>query len=237
MTPDIAPPSIKLLVGESRAAWAYGRYLLRGLEHKKLPLGKRQPVIVLPGFGASDRSTRPLRMALGKLGYSVYGWAQGTNLGMNSKRKNLLVTQLQEIGARHQQPVALVGWSLGGVFARELARAFPDLVSQVFTLGSPINGDPDANNVSTLFSWFNPNRPPTDRDAFNQRIAAPPVPCTAIFTREDGIVAWQCSQEESGPMTENVEVQGTHVGLPWNPQVLAAIAERLPRSPLPGDLP
>ena len=169
-------------------------------------------MLVLPGFGASDVSTRPLRRALSKLGYNVYGWAQGTNTGINSKRKNLLVTHLQAISARHGQPVALVGWSLGGVFARELARAFPDQVSQVFTLGSPINGDPEAN-------------------------AAPPVPCTAIFTRQDGIVAWQCSQEEEGPLTENVEVQGTHVGLPWNPQVLAAIAERLARSPLPGDLP
>ncbi len=237
MTTTIAPPSIKLLLGESRAAWAYGRYLLRGLGHRQLPLGKGQPVLVVPGFGASDASTRPLRRALNKLGYNVYGWAQGTNLGMNSERKSLLVTQWQAINTRHGQPVALVGWGLGGVFARELARAFPDQVSQVFTLGSPINGDPEANNVSTLFNLFNPNRPPADRDAFNQRIAAPPVPCTAIFTREDGIVAWQCSQEEEGPMTENVEVQGTHVGLPWNPLVLAAIAERLPRTPLPGELP
>ncbi|MCG8394631.1 MAG: alpha/beta hydrolase [Pseudomonadales bacterium] len=235
MTSTITPPSLGLLLGESRAALAYGRYLLRGLGHRQLPVGQGQPVLVLPGFGASDVSTRPLRRALGKLGYSVYGWAQGTNLGMNRKRKGMLVSQLQAIHTRHGQPVALVGWSLGGVFARELARAFPDLVSQVFTLGSPINGDPEANNVTTLFNLFNPNRPPPDRAAFEQRIPAPPVPCTAIYTREDGIVAWQCSLEEAGPLTENVEVQGTHVGLPWNPQVLAAIAERLARCPEKGN--
>ena len=148
---------------------------------------------------------------------------------MNSKRKAMLVSQLQAIQTRHGQPVALIGWSLGGVFARELARAYPDRVSQVFTLGSPINGDPEANNVTTLFNLFNPKRPPPDREAFEARIPAPPVPCTAIFTRQDGIVSWQCSQEEDGPLTDNVEVQGTHVGLPWNPQVLAAIAERLAR--------
>ena len=125
--------------------------------------------------------------------------------------------------------------TLGGVFARELARAYPERVSQVFTLGSPINGDPEANNVTALFNLFNPRRPPPDRAAFEARIPAPPVPCTAIFTKQDGIVSWQCSQEEDGPLTDNVEVQGTHVGLPWNPQVLAAIAERLARCPETGN--
>ena len=214
MTDKPSAPSLGLLLGESRAMLAYGRYLLRGLGHRQLPAGRGQPVLVLPGFGASDVSTRPLRRGLSRLGYSVYGWAQGTNLGMNSKRKAMLVSQLQAIQTRHGQPVALIGWSLGGVFARELARAYPERVSQVFTLGSPIN----------------PRRPPPDREAFEARIPAPPVPCTAIFTKQDGIVSWQCSQEEEGPLTDNVEVQGTHVGLPWNPQVLAAIAERLARS-------
>ncbi len=229
MTDTFSPPALKLLLGESRAAVAYGRYLLQGLGTGALPRGDGQPVLVLPGFGASDVSTRPLRRGLGRLGYSSYGWAQGTNLGMNRKRKALLVTQLQAIHARHGQPVALVGWSLGGVFARELARVFPDQVSQVFSLGSPINGDPDANNVSALFRLFNPQRQNPDRDAFRERITPPPVRCTAIYTREDGIVSWPCCLENAGPLTENVEVQGTHVGLPWNPQVLAAIAERLAR--------
>ena len=136
-----------------------------------------------------------------------------------------------------------VGWVVDVQRRKGLSRFHPASTDsagwaiQILMLADAINGDPEANNVSTLFNLFNPNRPPADRDAFNQRIAAPPVPCTAIFTREDGIVAWQCSQEEEGPMTENVEVQGTHVGLPWNPLVLAAIAERLPRTPLPGELP
>ena len=235
MTDKPSAPSLGLLLGESRAMLAYGRYLLRGMGHRQLPAGSGQPVLVVPGFGASDASTRPLRRALTRLGYNVYGWAQGTNLGMNSKRKAMLVSQLQAINTRHGQPVALIGWSLGGVFARELARAYPERVSQVFTLGSPINGDPEANNVTTLFNLFNPRRPPPDREAFEARIPAPPVPCTAIFTKQDGIVSWQCSQEEDGPLTDNVEVQGTHVGLPWNPQVLAAIAERLARCPETGN--
>jgi len=229
MNNKLSPPAIGLLLGESRAMLSYGRYLVRGLGHRQLPTGNGQPVLVLPGFGASDVSTRPLRRSLGRLGYSSYGWAQGTNTGMNSKRRDMLVTQLHAIHARHGQPVTLVGWSLGGVFARELARVFPERVSQVFTLGSPINGDPEANNVSALFKLFNPKHQNPDREAFFERIPAPPVPCTAIYTRQDGIVSWQCCLENDGPMTENVEVTGTHVGLPWNPQVLAAIAERLAR--------
>ncbi|KGD64858.1 hypothetical protein Y5S_01766 [Alcanivorax nanhaiticus] len=229
MTEKLSPPALSLLLGESRAMLAYGRYLLKGLDHRRLPLGNGQPVLVLPGFGASDVSTRPLRRGLARLGYTSYGWAQGTNTGMNRQRREMLVTQLQAIHARHGQPVALVGWSLGGVFARELARVFPDQVSQVFTLGSPINGDPDANNVSALFRLLNPKHRNPDREAFFDRINAPPVYCTAIYTRQDGIVSWQCCLENDGPLTENVEVTGTHVGLPWNPQVLAVIAERLAR--------
>lgn len=229
MTDTLSPPALRLLLGESRAMLAYGRYLLKGLDHKRLPAGNGQPVLVLPGFGANDVSTRPLRRGLTRLGYTSYGWAQGTNTGMTRQRREMMVTQLQAIHARHNQPVTLVGWSLGGVFARELARVFPDQVSQVFTLGSPINRDPDANNVSALFRLFNPRHRNPDRDAFFDRIPAPPVPCTAIYTRQDGIVSWQCCLENDGPMTENVEVSGTHVGLPWNPQVLAVIAERLAR--------
>lgn len=230
-SPTIAPPSLKLLLGESRALLAYGRYLMKGMDRSQLPRGEGQPVLVLPGFGASDVSTRPLRRALTKLGYCVYGWAQGTNLGMNQQRRELLFSQLEMIHARHGQGVALVGWSLGGVFARELARLKPELVSQVFTMGSPINGDPDGNNVSSLFRLFNPGKMPSDRQAFEARIPAPPVRCTAIYTRQDGIVAWRCCLENETPSTENVEVQGTHVGMPCNPQVLAAIAERLARCP------
>ncbi|MDX1804760.1 MAG: alpha/beta hydrolase [Alcanivorax sp.] len=227
--PHSAPP-LSLLLGESRAVLSYGRYLLRGLGHRQLPQGEGQPVLVLPGFGASDVTTRPLRRSLAKLNFTSYGWAQGTNLGMNRRRRELLVTQLQAIATRHGQPVALVGWSLGGVFARELARAFPDRVSHVFTLGSPINGDPEANNVSTLFSLFNPRRAKPDMEAFRKRIQAPPVPCTAVYTKQDGIVSWPCSLEDESDNTENVEVTGTHVGLTWNPQVLAVIAERLART-------
>ena len=101
------------------------------------------------------------------------------------------------------------------MFARELARAYPEQVSQVFTLGSPINRDPEANNVTALFKLFNPNRQDPDHDAFQARIAPPPVPCTAIYTRDDGIVSWPCCLENDGPNTDNVEVAGTHVGLPW----------------------
>lgn len=228
MEDPVSAPPLRLLLGESRAALSYGRYLLRGLGHNKLPRGQGEPVLVLPGFAASDVTTRPLRRSLSKLNYRVYGWAQGTNLGLKQRGRELLVAHLQAIAEWHGQPVNLVGWSLGGVFARELARAHPQQVQQVFSLGSPISGHPNANNVTTVFSLFNPKaRQEPDMEAFRKRAVAPPVPCTAIYTRQDGIVAWPCSREAQADNTENVEVTGTHVGLPWNPQVLAVIADRL----------
>jgi hypothetical protein len=101
-------------------------------------------------------------------------------------------------------------------------------VRRLFTLGSPINLRPDANNMMALFRLMNAGRPVRlDLEGFRRRITPPPVPCTAIYTREDGIVAWPCCLEPEAEHTENVEVRGTHMGLPYNPAVIRAIAERL----------
>ena len=142
----------------------------------QLPRGNGEPVLVLPGFGASDVSTRPLRKGLAQLGYTSYGWAQGTNLGMNRKRKSLLVSQLQAIHTRHG--TGGVGGLESGWGVCELARAFPEQVSQVFTLGSPINRD---RKPTRLFKLFNPNRQNPDHDAFQARITPPPVPAGDLY--------------------------------------------------------
>ena len=226
--PDIQAPPLHLLALEARVLAEMPWFVLRSLSIRGMPRGDGHPVMVVPGFGAGDLATLPLRSALRRLGYATYGWDLGTNLGMRPSVKNALTQRLQKLGSEHQSPVSLIGWSLGGVFVREMARHQPQLVRRVFTLGSPINGRPDANNMQTLFRLANRGKPVNlDWEGFRKRCTPPPVPCTAIYSKTDGIVAWQCAMEAAAANTECAEVRGSHFGLVVNRQVLRVIAERL----------
>jgi pimeloyl-ACP methyl ester carboxylesterase len=225
-----AAPSALLMVLEGRALAEFAAHRLRWTFLRDLPRGDRHPVLIVPGFGASDAATAPLRRVLERLGYNAYGWDQGRNLGMRPPIKEGLRTRLHKLHERHQAKVSLIGWSLGGVFVREMARHAPQYVRRVITLGSPINGHPGANNLMGLFKLINRGKPVNlDLEGFRRRIVAPPVPCTAIYTRRDGIVSWECCLEDQAPNTENIEVSGSHLGLPYNPQVIRVIADRLAR--------
>lgn len=210
------------------------------------PRGDGHGVIVYPGFMGSDLSTAPMRRLLRWLGHDVHGWEQGRNLGPQPAVMDEALTRIRALAARHGQPVSLVGWSLGGVYARELAKLAPDAVRQVVSLGSPfvmhsgdgsdthtgeLIGDPAAaTNAKRLFDYVNRGKPrmtPT-RDAMRQ---PPPLPTTSIYSRSDGIVAWQCSIEITSPLTENIEVPASHVGLGVNPWALYALADRLAQKP------
>ncbi len=229
--PDIKAPSPRLLALEARVFAEIPLFLLRNLKVDELPRGDGHAVLVVPGFGANDLATLPLRRALNRLGYAAHGWGLGTNLGMRPTVKNALGQRLSKLAAETQRPVSLIGWSLGGVFVREMARHQPQLVRHVFTLGSPINGRPDANNMLALFRLANRGKPVNlDWEGFNKRRVAPPVPCTAIYSKSDGIVAWQCCLEDAASNTECAEVRGSHFGLVVNRQVLAVVADRLARS-------
>lgn len=229
---SIAAPSKLLLLLEGRAFAEFGTMMLTLPWLRKLPRGDGHAVMLVPGFGTTDGSMQPMRRLLQMLGYKVYGWGLGRNLGMRKGMREKLAARLQDIHLRHDdRKVTLIGWSLGGVFVREMARAQPQLVRRVITLGSPINGHPNANNVDGLFRFANRKNPPKlDWDSFQRRRTAPPVPCTAIYSKTDGVVAWKCSLEEPAPNTENVEVFSSHFGLGVNPQVLKVIAERLAKA-------
>ena len=226
---DIRAPAPHLLALELRVFAELPLFALRRLPLQRLPRGDGHPVMVVPGFGAGDFATRPLRRALAALGYTAYGWEQGLNLGMRPPIKAALAQRLERLSSKHAAPLSLIGWSLGGVFVREMARRQPGLVRRVFTLGSPIAGRPDANNMGTLFRIANAGKPvKLDWEGFRKRITPPPRPCVAIYTKTDGIVAWRCCLEPEAPNTENVEVRGSHFGLVFNRAVLRALAERLP---------
>lgn len=180
---------------------------------RRLPSGDGHPVLVLPGFIASDRSTAPLRTLLRRLGYRTYGWGLGSNMGPSPDVLAGLVERLDRAHDRRREPVSIIGWSLGGVYARELARARAALVRQVITLGSPIR---DAHAAAAGRDFSRPL----------------PVPSTSIYTRTDGVVPWRSSLIERTSNSENVRVEGSHCGLGFNAAAIVVIADRLAQ---PGD--
>jgi len=214
---------------EARVLAELPRFLLatRRLEH--LPRGDGHAVVVVPGWGLDDTPTLPMRLALGRIGYAVHGWGLGRNIGRRPELVAALDARLRELADTYRGPVSLVGWSLGGVVAREAARRQPAVVRRVVSLGSPINGDPTANNVTTLLRLVGRDRASLDRKRFDERRVPPPVACVAVHTKTDGVVAWRCSLEDEAPNTHNVEVRGSHAGLIVNVQVLAVLADHLRR--------
>jgi len=227
-TADATPPSLPLLLLEGRALAEYGALLLSWPLLRFLPRGDGHSVLVLPGFGGSDLSTAPLRRALASLGYDAHGWGLGRNMGMRHSLRAEL-DRLIETLHRERGKVSLIGWSLGGIYARELARAMPARVRRVITLGSPLNHHPRANNADRLYRWVNGGSDAIDWEGFHRRRVPPPVPCTAVYSKSDGIVAWRSAMENPAPNTENVEVSGSHFGLGVNVHVLRVIAARLAR--------
>lgn len=191
--------------------------------------GDGHPVIVLPGFMASKRSTTTLRKFLKKLGYTVYDWGQGRNFG-KIEYKDSLLTLIDELYAVHGTRISLIGWSLGGVFARELAKERPKLIRQVITLGSPFRAVVKKNNATWLYEYVSGGKKIEELDpALLQDLPKPaPVPTTAIYSKEDGVVPWEyCIEAEETDIHQNVQVRGSHLGLGVNPSVLHIIADRL----------
>ncbi len=224
------PPSPLLMMMEGRAFSELAACCLALPSLKSLPKGDGHPVLVLPGFGTNDLWTLPLRRFLRLQGYRAEAWKLGTNLGPSKELAERMLMRVNELYQATGRRVSLVGWSLGGIYARELARARPEQTRQVITLGSPFNGDPKANHCWRLIEWLaGLNLDAVDPVTREKLKEPPPVPSTAIYSRSDGMTAWQCCLERPGPMSENIEVQGSHGGLPHNPDVMRIIAERLAR--------
>ena len=191
---------------ESRAVFELGAFVAASPVLRFIGRGDRHPVLVLPGFTASDQSTVPLRATLRAQGYWVHGWGLGRNMGPDQRVVDGIVSRLEEVHERHGRTVSLVGWSLGGVYARSLARSHPHAVRQVVTLGSPFRSFPGTSE---------------------ERLAALTVPSTSIYSRTDGIVHWSTCIDGERAEAENIEVQGSHSGLGYNPAVLLAVSDRL----------
>lgn len=193
--------------------------------------GDGHPVLVLPGLLASDRSTAALRSVLTKLGYDARPWKLGRNrgpraIGASGER---LIAEVEAIFEETGRKISLVGWSLGGIFARLIARRMPAHIRQVITLGSPFLDDGEATNAAKLFELASGTR---RDDRLNRAILAElatpsAVPSSAIYSRTDGVCAWQVCCEPPAARRENIEVYGSHCGLGVNPSVIYAVADRL----------
>jgi pimeloyl-ACP methyl ester carboxylesterase len=225
------PPHPLLALMEVRAATELGAYAATAPAMAALlpRAGHDRHVLVLPGFMAGDRSTAPLRAFLGALGYDTQGWGLGTNLGPTAEIVEGMIALIEKLD-RQKGPIDIIGWSLGGLFAREMARLAPHTARQVITLGSPFQTTgPEQSHARAAFNAL--------RSRHSDHIMVPrmpswareplAVPTTSIYTRTDGVVSWHQCLNRDLPQTENVEVYGSHCGLGHNPAALFVIADRL----------
>ena len=232
--PDIAPPSSWLLASEVRVFWEVWAGIAMYAPVKQIvPKGDGHPVLVLPGLGASDVSTALLRQFIDDLGYVSYPWELGRNKGFKEETHNAIEERLDTIHDEHRRPVSLIGQSLGGVYARELAKLAPHKVRQVITLGSPFSGHPLATSGIRLYEWLSgDNIEDLDFDRHHEIRETPPVPTTSVYSKLDGVVAWQCSIEKGHRQSENIHLRGaTHCGMASSPAALYLLADRLSQTP------
>ena len=226
--PAIPAPSTALMFLETRAMPELGAFWLMRPWLSILPGGDGHPVLVLPGLLADDGSTRPLRGFLNAQGYKAHGWKLGRNMGLRGGVEADMLARIDDLYDRYGgRKVSLVGWSLGGLYARQLAKLVPEKVRCLISLGSPFAGSPKSINAWQAYELASGGKV-EDLDLLTRDLAAaPPVPTTSIFSRTDGICAWQGCLNEDGPQTENIEVMGSHLGLGHNPASVFAIADRL----------
>ena len=227
------PPPLSRLALENLAFVEYSTLKASSSVLRVIPKGNGLPALVMPGFATSDRSTAALRSVLLKFGHAPHGWRLGSNNGPHPEALAGIKKRLFQLHERYGQQVSLVGWSLGGVYARELAREHPEVVRQVITLASPFRYRPgDRSRASALYDLIGPGENPFLGQATPEHERTElPVPSTSIYTRTDGIVRWHLCAESAGARRENVEVIGTHSGLGHNIAAVVAVADRLAQAP------
>lgn len=235
--PNIPPPTLLLLAMEFRAIWELGALLPSLPLLGRAPRGDGHTVVVFPGLTTGDISSLPLRRYLDSLGYQTHGWGQGLNLGPRPGVLEAAKAEVQRIHAASGQPISLLGWSLGGVYAREMAKEFsrqqPGMVRSVITLGTPFGAGHTSTNAWRLYQLASGRNIEVEMQSYDLPVA-PPVPTTSIYSRSDGIVAWQGSVQTPGTSpapSENIEVRASHFGIGLNPSAWWAVADRLAQAP------
>ena len=193
----IPPPNALLMLLEGRAPLEFSALLAAMPWLRALPRGDGHPVLVFPGMGANDVTTVPLRRFLQSLGYPTQAWGQGFNFGPRPGVLERCADDIRALAERHGQPVSLIGWSLGGLYAREMAKELPKLARCVDHARHAVHRPSKATNAWRVYELLSGRR--SRRAADRAHRTPPPVPTTSIYSRTDGIVAWRCSLNEPGP--------------------------------------
>ena len=228
VTGRLRPPGLGLLLAEARGIFEFNFSLMLSPLLLRAPRGDGHPVLTLPGFLASDLSMAPMRRYLRELGYDTYAWKMGRNIGGFSRMRAALRDRLAEIHNSSGRKVSIVGWSLGGVYARDLALQAPEMVRYVITLGSPFANDVRATNATRLYEALSGEAIEGISELRAALAGDLPVPTTSIYSRTDGIVNWKTCLVRPSGTAENIEVHlASHVGLGVNPAALWAVADRL----------
>ncbi|MEM7481391.1 MAG: alpha/beta hydrolase [Acidobacteriota bacterium] len=228
MTEHVLRPPTGTLLKETRVVTDALSLVLAAPWALALPRGSGQTVMVLPGYMTSDRATVLLRGFLRALGHRAVGWGLGTNRGNVEGLLEPVSERVASLAEEAGSPIALVGWSLGGVLAREAARDLPALVSRVITLGTPVVGGPRYTIAAGAFAKHQ-----AEIDAQIEERGQRPieVPITSVYTETDGVVAWRACIDELSPDVEHLRVPGSHLGLGINPRVWSIVARRLADDP------
>jgi pimeloyl-ACP methyl ester carboxylesterase len=201
---DALPPARRRL---AELGWNVARFVNGFGPRGAMGPASGPPAMVIPGFLATDRTTLPLRKALADDGWRVHGWGLGWNRGVRHDTIERLHERLDQVSP--DKPVLLVGWSLGGLFAREVARSFPDRITAVITLGSPFSGDPRQNHVWRLYEWVAKHK--VDDPPIPRITDKPPVPQLAIWSRKDGLIAPRAAKGLPHERDEAVELDCAHM--------------------------
>ena len=224
----LRPPGLGLLLAEIRGIFEFNASLMLSPFLMGAPRGDGHPVLTLPGFLASDLSMAPMRRYLTELGYDPHAWRMGRNTGGIARVRTALRSRLAEIHQSTGRKVSVVGWSLGGVYARDLALHAPEMVRYVVTLGSPFANDVRATNATRLYEALSGETVGSDPALLQALAGDLPVPTTSIYSRAVGIVNWRTCRLRPSDTSENIEVHlASHVGLGVNPAALWAVADRL----------
>ena len=225
----ITPPGRLDALQELRLPVDMLRWAPSLLTMKARPAAHPRTAILLPGFGAGPRSMRVMESFLRRRGHRVRDWGLGVNNGDARKFRVQLESIVEESTAAYGEPVVLVGWSLGGYIAREYAREHPEGVRRIVTLGSPVIGGPRYTATSEWYRSQGHDLVEMER-AVKSRYATPlRVPVTAIYSKRDGIVAWQACIDKWSPDVRHIEVSETHIGLGFSPCVLELVADEIAR--------
>lgn len=226
--PAFRAPSLALLATEPLRAIL--EFCSTQLGQEPMVEGDGHPVVVYPGLGFGALTTSQLRNALSNCNFAVYDWELGTNRGPQGVFTDWmtpLVNRVEALREKHGRRVSLVGWSLGGIYAREIAKRSPEAVRQVITLATPFHALDGANHAGTLFKMLGGDTSQLTPEFQKQLSQRPPVPTTSVYSKNDGVVCWEGCLEQPGKCVENIHVPASHLGMPSHPEVMRVVANRL----------